>query len=422
MEQKIQKLKESRGTLALELEGLVNAETRTETQEARMAELNSEIEKLSTEIEVAERSAKNLTFKPVAKNDGLSAEQREIQKSFSLQRVMSAIESRTALIGFEAEMHEEAKAEARSFGGVVKGIGVPMKALDAMVQKRAMTAGTNNAGGYGVQTDVKSYIQYLWNKTFMSQLGISPMTGLTGNYSAPKEGAVTGAWLTETGTASDETPTLDQLLLSPKRLAVFIKVSKTLAIQSPDVADAMVMDMLVQAQATLLEKAVAKGGGSNEPTGILATSGIGNVAMGTNGGAPTYAKIVDLIKTVNAANAVGNGFLTTPTIAAKLLVTEQFSGTNGQPVNQNGTIAGYKLVSSSNAPQGLTKGSSNDCHAIIFGDFSKVKVGQWGGLDLTIDPFSLAESNLNKVIVNAYYDIGLEQAGAFAAIKDARDV
>ena len=329
MEQKIQKLKESRGTLALELEGLVNAETRTETQEARMAELNSEIEKLSTEIEVAERSAKNLTFKPVAKNDGLSAEQREIQKSFSLQRVMSAIESRSALTGFEAEMHEEAKAEARAFGGVVKGIGVPMKALDAMVQKRAMTAGTNNAGGYGVQTDVKSYIQYLWNKTFMSQLGISPMTGLTGNYSAPKEGAVTGAWLTETGTASDETPTLDQLLLSPKRLAVFIKVSKTLAIQSPDVADAMVMDMLMNAQATLLEKAVAKGGGSNEPTGILATSGIGNVAMGTNGGAPTYAKIVDLIKTVNAANAVGNGFLTTPTIAAKLLVTEQFTGTNG---------------------------------------------------------------------------------------------
>ena len=285
-----------------------------------------------------------------------------------------------------------------------------------------MTAGTNNAGGYGVQTNVNSYIQYLWNKTFMSQLGIVPMTGLTGNYSAPKEGAVTGAWLTETGTASDEQPTLDQLLLTPKRLAVFIKVSKTLAIQSPDVADAMVMDMLMNAQATLLEKAVAKGGGTNEPTGIISTTGIGNVAMGTNGGAPTYAKIVDLIKTVSAANAAGTGFLTTPTIASKLLVTEQFTGTNGVPVNQNNTIAGYKLVASNNAPSGLTKGSSSDCHAIIFGDFSKVKVAQWGGLDLVIDPFSLAESNLNKVIVNAYYDIGLEQAGAFAAIKDARDV
>jgi HK97 family phage major capsid protein len=420
--EKLQTLKESRATLASEMEGLVNAETRSEIQIARMNELNTQIEKLTSEIEVLERSFKNSQFKPVAKNDGLTAEQREIAKSFSFQKVMSAIESRTSLSGFEAEMHDEAKAEARSFGGVVKGIGVPMKALDAMVQKRAMTAGTNNAGGYGVQTNVTSYIQYLWNKTFMSQLGIAPMTGLTGNYSAPKEGAVTGAWLTETGAASDETPTLDQLLLSPKRLAVFIKVSKTLAIQSPDVADAMVMDMLMNAQATLLEKAVAKGGGSNEPTGIIATNGIGNVAMGTNGAAPTYAKIVDLIKTVSAANAVGNGFLTTPTIAAKLLVTEQFTGTNGVPVNQNNTIAGYKLVASNNAPSGLTKGSSSDCHAIIFGDFSKVKVAQWGGLDLVIDPFSLAESNLNKVIVNAYYDIGLEQASAFAAIKDARDV
>lgn len=419
---KLQTLKESRAALATEMEGLVSAETRSEIQIARMNELNNEIEKLTSEIDVLERSFKNSQFKPVKKDDGLTPEQREIAKSFSFQKVMSAIESRTSLSGFEAEMHDEAKAEARSFGGVVKGIGVPMKALDAMIQKRAMTSGTNNAGGYGVQTNVNTYISYLWNKTFMSQLGITPMTGLTGNYSAPKEGAVTGAWLTETGAATDETPTLDQLLLSPKRLAVFIKVSKTLAIQSPDVADAMVMDMLMNAQATLLEKAVAKGGGSNEPTGILGTAGIGNVAIATNGGAPTYAKIVDLIKAVSAANAVGTGFLTTPTMASKLLVTEQFTGTNGMPVNQNGTIAGYKLVASNNVPSNLVKGSSSDCHGIIFGDFSKVKVAQWGGLDLVIDPFSLAESNLNKVIVNAYYDIGLEQAGAFAAIKDARDV
>ena len=165
--EKLQQLKESRATLATEMEGLVSAETRSEIQIARMNELNTQIEKLTSEIEVLERSFKNSQFKPVAKNDGLTAEQREIAKSFSFQKVMSAIESRTSLSGFEAEMHDEAKAEARSFGGVVKGIGVPMKALDAMIQKRAMTAGTNNAGGYGVQTNVNSYIQYLWNKTFM---------------------------------------------------------------------------------------------------------------------------------------------------------------------------------------------------------------------------------------------------------------
>jgi HK97 family phage major capsid protein len=419
MQKQIKALTESRGLLVTELEGLLAKETRTADDSARMAVLNTEIEAKSSELETLERSFKNTQFAPVSTENSKS-EEREIVKNYSLQRALQG-----NLQGFEKEMHEEAVNEARSFGGNVKGVGIPQRALDAIVtkmSKRSMSAGTNADGGYGVATSVNSYISYLWNQTFMSQLGITPMTGLTGNYSAPKEGAVTGAWLTETGAATDETPTIGQLLLTPKRLGVFIKVSKTLALQSPDVADAMVMNMIINAQVTLLEKAVAKGGGSNEPTGILATSGIGNVAMGTNGGAPTYAKIVDLIKTINAANANVNGFLTTPTIAAKLLVTEQFTGTNGAPVNQNNTIAGYKLVSSNNCPSGLTKGSSSDCHAIIAGDFSKVKVAQWGGLDIAVDPYSLMESNLNKVVVNAYYDIGLDNAGYFAAIKDARDV
>ena len=39
-------------------------------------------------------------------------------------------------------------------------------------------------------------------------------------------------------------------------------------------------------------------GTAPEPEGILNTTGIGNVAMGTNGGAPTYGKLIDLIKEV----------------------------------------------------------------------------------------------------------------------------
>ena len=86
--EKLQQLKESRATLATEMEGLVSAETRSEIQIARMNELNTQIEKLTSEIEVLERSFKNSQFKPVAKNDGLTAEQREIAKSFSFQKVM----------------------------------------------------------------------------------------------------------------------------------------------------------------------------------------------------------------------------------------------------------------------------------------------------------------------------------------------
>lgn len=91
--EKLQTLKESRATLASEMEGLVNAETRSEIQIARMNELNTQIEKLTSEIEVLERSFKNSQFKPVAKNDGLTAEQREIAKSFSFKRLCQQLKA-----------------------------------------------------------------------------------------------------------------------------------------------------------------------------------------------------------------------------------------------------------------------------------------------------------------------------------------
>ena len=44
--------------------------------------------------------------------------------------------------------------------------------------------------------------------------------------------------------------------------------------------------------------ALAGTGSSNQPTGVLGTTGIGSVAIGTNGGAGTWAKIVDTWKEV----------------------------------------------------------------------------------------------------------------------------
>ena len=50
--------------------------------------------------------------------------------------------------------------------------------------------------------------------------------------------------------------------------------------------------------ASAIDTVGINGGRSNEPTGILQTSGIGSVAIGTNGGAPTWASVVNNIKEV----------------------------------------------------------------------------------------------------------------------------
>lgn len=456
---KLKALNENRGeklkklnTLTTELEG---TDLTAEERSAKNAEFNTladDIDSLDTSIKNAERAAK-LTLhvptrstdpnepaeeegetqpegrKPGRRADGLTAEEREIVKSFSLRDAYQAAASRnySKVDGFTAEMHQEAvKENQRCTGHAIEGIGVPEKALNALAKRsqlRAMSAGVSADGGYGVPTILGSWIDYLFDASWIDQFGVDIMGGLVGNFSMPKDGAATAAWATETGTLSDSTPTIGVLALTPKRLGAFIKVSKQLAIQSPELANSRVFQTIMKSIRQKLESSLVDSV-SNGPTGIIDVTGIGDVAMGTNGLAPTFAKIVDLLKKVDVANALtGNlAFLSTPEMSAKLMTTQQFASTNGVPVNVGGNVLGYKFVGSNAVPKTLVKGSSSDCHAIIYGDWNQATIAQWGGWDMIYDPYTAAESGLDRVICNTFWDLGLKQPGAFAAILDARDV
>ena len=64
----------------------------------------------------------------------------------------------------------------------------------------------------------------------------------------------------------------------------------------------------------VVDSAVLNGSGSSgQPTGIRNTSGIGSVAMGTNGGAITMEKIVDLETEVCRTTPLARTWLTSPT-------------------------------------------------------------------------------------------------------------
>jgi len=45
-------------------------------------------------------------------------------------------------------------------------------------------------------------------------------------------------------------------------------------------------------------------------------------------------------------------------------------------------------------------------------------IASWGGMELTVDPYSGAKGGLTNVILNSYLDVNLLQPTAFAAIKD----
>ena len=172
-----------------------------------------------------------------------------------------------------------------------------------------------------------------------------------------------------------------------------------------------------------LDRACINGSGAaNQPTGILNTAGIGSVAGGTNGLAPTYANIVDLESAVSNANAaIGNlGYLTNAKVRGQLKQTEIFAGTSGSPVWSGQEVNGYNGYVSNQVPSNLTKGSASGiCSAIIYGNFADVLIGMWGGLDLQVNPYALDTSGGVRVTAFQDCDVAVRHPESFAAMLDA---
>jgi HK97 family phage major capsid protein len=190
----------------------------------------------------------------------------------------------------------------------------------------------------------------------------------------------TAGWVAENAAISATDFEHDPVTLAPKHVGCLAEFSRNLLLQSsPDVEDLLRSDFAKQL-ANAIDAAAINGGGSNEPVGILATSGIGSVSLGTpDGGAPTWAGVISLIAEVEIDNAVGGAFLTNPKAVKKMRSTAKVSSTDSVMIQESpNMLAGYPLVSTNNVPSNLVEGSSGaTLSALIFGDFSDMLLGYW---------------------------------------------
>ena len=420
-----------------EIANHVSAGTATEEMRSEFESNCKQIETFNKDISILESQQRSKPAMPVS-TEVVDSEGKEIAKHVSMRDFHDAAISGRAE-GFVKEMCQLGKEEQRNANVPSSGreIVIPMKALDAItnkVQKRAtMQLGTGSLGGNAVQTTIMTFIDALWPKLYFSKFGVTPMTGLYGNVAFPRNTSITASWKTEVASVTGTNPTIDQVTLSPSRLPNLIEASKNL-LNNSQVSEQYLLNLIMKSIVEQLEYASIQGSGTAPvPHGIINTSGIGSVAIGTNGGAPTYQSLLDLISSLGANNAnysaENAGFLSTPQMMTKLMATQTFpSSSNGQPVTQivgnadNPITAGYKSAFTSNAPSTLTKGSNSDCHAIIFGDFSELIIGQWGGLEMYVDPITKMEQGITRVYVESFWDIAVKHAASFAAILDARNV
>ena len=173
------------------------------------------------------------------------------------------------------------------------------------------------------------------------------------------------------------------------------------------------------------QRRLGRSGSSSQPTGILQTSGIGSVAGGTNGLAPTLDHLLDLKKEVAVDNADVStcGFLTNAKVESVLAKAKDSQ--NQYLLSPYGVelgrsqIAGRRLEVSNNVPSNLTKGTGTNLSAVIYGNFADLLIGMFGQLEILVDPYTDFAKGTVGVRALQSIDIAVRHAESFAAMQDA---
>ena len=352
----------------------------------------------------------------------------EEKRTYSMLRALNAASRGDwSGAGFEAEMNQEV---ALKRGKQPQGFYIPDFAWRDYdpAMKRELTVGTNASGGFfapSVQL-ADEFVTALRARMVLPGLGMRIMSGLNTKIQIPKVSAgAAAAFVAESGSVSDQTQTTAQITMVGRTLGARTDVSRLLLLESDPSIEQIVRDDLLAAVANKIEDVAIEGDASNEPTGITKTTGIGSVAIGTNGGAPTWAAVTDLVKEVEIDNAAINGdtlgFLTNPKVKSKMANTVRVSSTDSHMILNDpyNNLYGYDIGITTNVPSDLTKGSSGSCSALIFGDFSQLMLGVFGGgPDVLIDPYTNSASGSVRIVVHQEIDIAVRHAQSFAACLD----
>ncbi len=345
-------------------------------------------------------------------------------KQYSIARAVAAIVSGDwSKAGLE---HEASQAAASKFGNSVGNRGFLLP-FDVMAS-RAFTAGTAAEAGNLIPTDLRDdlFADVLHNKLALGNLGATMLFGLTSNIDIPrKTTGSTLAFLAETAAASSTQPATAKVSLGPKRISAYVDFSKQAVIQSAMAVEPMLRQDIMGEYSVQFENAGINGSGSgSNPRGIRNTSGIGSVVGGTNGAQINWGHIVGLesaVANVNAEPDVNAGYLVNTKTRGWLKQT--IKATNLPFIWDNGAqpLNGYRAGVTNMMLSNLTKGTASGiCSSLLFsGRWEMLVLATFGALELTLDETSQAINGLNRLVLNAYVDVGCRRPADFAVMDDA---
>lgn len=343
-------------------------------------------------------------------------DKRDLSK-FNIVSVINDLCRREQLSGVALELRQEAEKEAQRAGQAVSPNSI---LLPSSLRALSVSGGTGgDAGGVTVATNLAQLVNAYFPTSFVAQAGAKFLTGLVGNIDIPYQDA-------------SVVPTFDQYnendpivfsdmkwgkySMTPKVLKSGVKISKSLLIQSSIDVQMEVIKMISTARDKKLNS-MAYSIFNNLPVGRT-------VSLGAAGGALTSSALIDM-ETLCTANDSPGPFkyiVNAKTIGAMKKIWETpVSGSNvvaSKKLYENGMANEYPVIKSNYIPSNLVKTTGTGLSAAIFGDFSDLWIGQWGVVELLVNPYSYSETSQIGIISEDRVDMAVVHSTSFSMIKD----
>lgn len=359
------------------------------------------IDKLKKDIEMVERQEKlnaeiasNVASAPVN-------EPTEVRDYSFFKAIQGSVNGN--LDGIEREMHEEAVNEARNAGRSINGLGIPSFILEARAN---VTQGTSAIA----PTNVLAYADAMREASVFDKVGANILTGLSANTTIPVTGTSTVSWEGENDAAADGGANFGKVELTPTRLAAYVNISKQLLLQNGAGAEQAIIRDLGRAVGQKMDAAIFS---TASVTGAPASLGASATTTFTEAGtyaanSSIYSDVVNAEKALAEAGGLeGNlSYVFSPALMADIKQAAQVASVSAG--FQGGVVNGYQSFFTN----GCTKvaGTSADFY---FGDFSKLYIGMFGGLDIMVDPYSEAKNGQTQLVLNQYMDWGVSDGAGF---------
>lgn len=365
-------------------------EVETKANELPEEEEETTTEKEDEEVDKVEEEETTDTEKEETRNHKFINQRQTMKQRFSLLKAIKAVAENRSIDDITAAVNNAGMKEMRKAGlNTIGQIYLP-------TEKRAVSVATE--GVDVVATDLYNIIEPLRAKNVLLNAGAKFYTGLSNNVQLPVMTGANVGWSGEVGEAADGGTAFGNVVLQPKRLTAFVDISKMLLAQdSIGVENAIRMDLInainSKLEATILGKEAKT---ADKPAGMF------------NGKTPVkvtdFEGIVGLEALVEEKNVLGDiAYIASP--SAKASFRNMMKGSKGtaQLAYIDSSLDGTPVYSTSNVA----------AKQFVVGDFSNLAIGQFGGIDITVDPFSKASAGMVRLVVNAYFDATMIRPEAF---------